>query len=111
MILYNEKINGSKHPLVFLKTDSGKRVPDLIYTIVTNDANHKAHKNGLCDVEAKVMCTIGKIPSNGRHCYLDGKKLFLPDGELLPVKILWYDPPSDQYVSGYATFTCSAHYE
>jgi len=111
MILYNEKINRSQYPLVFLKTDSGKRINNLVYTVVTNDVQQADHKNGFCYVKAKVMCTMGKISSNGMDCYLEGHKLFLPDGERLPVDVLHYDPPPDGYVTGYATFTCLAHYE
>jgi len=108
MILYNEKTRTSQYPLVFLKTDSGKRINDLIYTIVTNDAGKTHHKFGWCDVTAKVLCTNKKMPAGKTNCYLEQNRLFLPDGEALDVVVLAYDPVGD---FGYATFTCLAHYE
>ncbi len=111
MILYNEKINGSKYPLVFLKTDEGDRVPAIIYTIVENNINIAGHKNGACAVKARVLCTNHK-PDDPHNCFLVGDMLCLPSGKELPVTVLSYEPHNDHNDDiGYATFTCTAHYE
>lgn len=112
MILYNEKANHSEHPLVFLKTDGGKRIPQIVSTVVENNINIPGHKNGMCDVKAMVICTKGLAAGEGK-CYVDGRKIYLPDGEEMPVKILSVEPFATIGFNefAYATFTCSAHYE
>lgn len=110
MILYNEKINNSTHPLVFLKTDEGERVPAIVYTIVENNATITDHKDGVCDVKAKVLCTNWK-PDDPHNCFIVRNTLYLPSGKPLPVMVLAYEPHTESEKVGYATFTCSAHYE
>lgn len=111
MILYNEKINNSTYPLVFLKTDGGKRIPAIVFTIVENNANNPMHKNGLCDVRAKCLCTLGRRGKDAHNCFFENNSLYLPDGEQLPVTVLLFEPYESHSFVGYATFTCIAHYE
>lgn len=108
MILYNEKINGSKYPLVFLKTDEGNRIPQIVSTVVENNAEIPEHKNGICHVTATVLCTNGKVKGSDR-CFLLKSTLHLPSGEALPVWLSSYKSVENSV--GYATFTCTAHYE
>lgn len=110
MILYNEHIRGPKYPLVFLKSDSGKRVPALISTIVTNDNNVNSHQDGFCHVRATAVCINFRAP-DPINCFFVDNQLFLPDGEILPVTVLSYRPYDDSTKVGVVEFTCEAHYE